>query len=624
MNQADKTASEKKLFTEFPPITIQEWEQLIHADLKGADYEKKLIWKTIEGFDVKPYYRNEDIAELPHIHSLPGEFPFVRGYKKSFNTWEIRQDISESVPAEANIMALKAISRGANSIGFNVQDIAKTSDLKKMLHGIDLAQTQLHFKSSSSYSIFASILIDYLRENKIDKSKLKGSFNFDHFAYYLLHSEYYNSLSDNLNELKCLLELMKSELPQMQIINVNGKLFHNAGGNVVQELGFTLSTALEYMSALTAIGISAIDILPRMRFSIALGGNYFFDIAKIRALRMLWAQIAREYTSNEELCKVFIHAETSLWNKTIYDPYVNMLRTTTEAMSGAIAGADSINVLPFDVAYTDGNEFSNRIARNTQIILKEESYLDKIADPAAGSYYIESITDSIAGHAWELLLKVEDAGGYAKAMESGFVSEQISLTASKRDMEIAMRRSSILGTNQYPNLQETMLDKLQKKADYPSACLKIYRGAQPFEKLRLASEQHIKNGGKPIRVFLLTIGNLNMRKARASFATGFFGCAGYSIIDNTGFTTAEEGAKAAMNAKADIVVICSSDEEYATFGIEVTRMLKSETQPPKVIIAGNPLEIMENLKEAGVDDFIHVRTNVVEFLQKYHKISGIN
>ena len=410
------------------------------------------------------------------------------------------------------------------------------------------------------------------------------------------------------------------------MLTIGGTLFNNAGSNIVQELGFSLAAANELMAKLTERGCDATLVAKNLVFNLAIGGNYFMEIAKIRAARMLWSKIAEQYKPSCDCAlKAYINSTSSTWNKSIFDPYVNMLRTTTETMSAAIAGADSISTAPFDVTFKQADDFSYRIARNQQLLLKEESYLDKIVDPAAGSYYIENLTDSIAQYAWQQFLAVEEKGGFAKAIREGYVQDEIAKTAQQRDMDIATRKTTILGTNQYPNLTETMNAKIEKKSCCCCHCekgdevkvLEPYRGAEAFEQLRLATEQ---SGRRP-KVFLLTYGNLAMRRARSGFATNFFGVAGYEIVDNNGFATAEEGVKAALEQKADIVVLCSSDDEYAEITEQACNLLKGKVK--SIVLAGFPKEMVETYKGYGVDEFIHVKTNVLESLTGFQKLFGI-
>jgi len=619
-----------KLFTDFPEVTTQEWENLINADLKGADYDKKLIWHTVEGFNVKPYYRAEDLDNIAYLNTNPAQAPFVRGNKQDNNNWDIRQDVTEDDLAKANAIALDTVKKGATAIGMKVVDVLSTDNMATLLKGIDLTKIKIHFISSYSYVHTFDIFLDYLGKNKIDASKVKGSFNFDPFGYLLTHGDFYTTFENNMVEAEYLVKRCTKSLPGFKVITVNGHYFHNAGSSIVQELAFTLASANEYLYNLTSKGFKVDELTPLFQFSFAVGSNYFMEIAKIRAARLLWAKIVEQYKpESKDAMKVFINNTTSNWNKTVYDPYVNMLRAATEAMSAAIGGADSICVTPFDAPFKDEDDFSDRIARNQQIILKEEAYLDKIVDVSAGSYYIENLTDSIANYSWQLFKKVEELGGFAEAVKAGFVQDEVSKTAQQRDMDIANRKVTILGTNQYPNLLENMLDKIQND-DYedeekPSKYKKLtaYRGSEAFEDLRLATEIFVEEGNKKPAVFLLTYGNLAMRKARATFATNFFGCAGYDILDNAGFKTIEDGIKEALNSKAEVVVICSSDEEYVEIVPAIAKGLKDANDELTLTVAGYPKEHIEAFKEAGVDDFIHVKTNLITSLNEYHKALGI-
>ncbi|MCX6232067.1 MAG: methylmalonyl-CoA mutase family protein [Bacteroidetes bacterium] len=618
------------LFSEFPGVSTQEWEAVINADLKGADYEKKLIWQTLEGIKVKPYYRAEDLKDLSYLKANPGEAPYIRGNKTNNNSWDIRQDIEEENIIDANKKAIDAVNKGATSIGLRVKMLKTAQDMAILLKGIDITKVKINFISSHSFPQTLDFFLEFIKNNKIDSTKVFGSFNFDPLSYLLLHGEFYSSFENNIDEAQQLITNCEKSLPNFKVITVNGNLFHNSGASSVQELAFTLASANEYLYQLINKGMAVDKIAPEFVFSFAIGSNYFMEIAKIRAARLLWAKIVEQYNATtKEAMQVFIHNTTSMWNKTVYDPYVNMLRTTTEAMSAAIGGADSIAVLPFDEPYKDADDFSGRIARNQQIILKEESYLDKIVDPSAGSYYIENLCNSIAAFAWDLFKKVEAFGGFAEAVKKEFIQNEIEKTAQIRNIEIANRKTVILGTNQYPNSTEEMLDKIQDDIDTTEEKfstykkLNIYRGAEAFEDLRLATEIYINEGNKKPAVFLFTIGSLSMRKARASFAANFFGCAGYEIIDNNGFKTAEEGVKVALASKAEIVVICSSDEDYIALVPEITASLKKQNPEINVTVAGYPAAQIEMFKNAGVDEFIHVKSNVITILNAYQEYLGV-
>lgn len=614
--------SNEKLFAEFPPVSTQEWEEVINKDLKGADYEKKLVWKTGEGFNVKPYYRSEDLEALGYLQCEPGQFPYLRGEKADGNDWEIRQDFRVRDIKAANALATEAVKRGVKGVGLCAKEVETVEQMAALLKGIDPMTTAIHFMCSKSFGKTLDLFVTYLKNNKIDPAKVKGSIAFDPIAYALKHGEFYDGYAKNIEEAKAIFARFTKELPLFRLISVKAGMLHNSGATITQELGMGLAWANEYLGALTEAGLSVDEVAPRLTFAFCTGSNYFMEIAKLRAARLLWAEIVAQYKpAKPESGAAFIHSSASSWNKSIYDPYVNLLRSTTETMSAAIGGANSIHVSNFDEAYKQPDEFGSRIARNQQIILKEESFMDKIVDPAAGSYYIENLTDSIAHFAWEQFLAIEEKGGFAKAVEAGYIQDEVARSAAQRDADLAARKLVLTGVNQYPNLNESMAKNIEETnhCGCGGECkagafktLKPYRGAAAFEALRLQTE---KSGRKP-KVFLLTYGNLAMRKARAGFATNFFGCAGYEIIDNAGFKTGAEGAQAALAAKADITVLCSSDDEYADLVAAAAPELKGKTH---IVLAGFPKEQIDAFKAQGVEEFIHVRSNVLDVLTAFQQ-----
>jgi len=375
-------------------------------------------------------------------------------------------------------------------------------------------------------------------------------------------------------------------------------------------------------------GLTPENVAAKIKFNFGVGSNYFMEIAKFRAARLLWAQIVNAYLpagSAKTVAGIQLHAYTTTWNLTTYDAHVNLLRTQTEAMSATIAGVDSLTVLPFDSTYETPDEFSERIARNQQLLLKEESHFDKIVDASAGSYYIENLTASLAQAAWSIFLTVEEKGGFLSALQAGYIQQEVNAANDKRHAALSSRREVLLGTNQYPHFNEKSLDKI-KDGLSQNCCqpqpnrgpvLNFDRGASAFESLRLATE---KSGKRP-KVFMLTIGSLSMRLARAQFSSNFFACAGYEIIDNLGFATPEEGVQAARAAKADIIVLCSSDEEYAELAPKAFAALGAGKEI--MVVAGAP-ECMDDLKAIGIKDFINVRSNVLQTLQDFSTRLGIN
>ena len=615
--------SKEKLFSDFSPVTTEQWMEKVTADLKGADFEKKLVWKTNEGFKVKPFYRKEDLEGLKTTAALPGEFPYLRGNKKDNNEWLVRQEIRVDDVKEANAKALDILNKGIDSLSFHVKaKELNAAYLEMLLEGICAECVELNFSTCQGHVVdLANLLVEYFQKKGYDLNKLHGSINFDYLNKMLVKGKEKGSLVDTAKALIA----ATAALPEYRVINVNALTLNNAGAYIYQELGYALAWGNEYMNQLTEAGIPAATVAKKIKFNFGISSNYFLEIAKFRAGRMLWADIVNSYLAEGD-CKcaaqMKIHAETSSFNLTVFDSYVNLLRTQTEAMSAALAGVDSMTVVPFDKAYETPNDFSERLARNQQLLLKEESHFDKVIDPAAGSYYIENLTVSIAKQAWDLFLAVEDEGGFYAAVKAGKVQGAVNASNKARHEAVAKRKEILLGTNQYPNFTELAGEKRPLEAvcccggghhdtcekDVPS--LNFDRAASEFEALRLQTE----TSGKRPKAFMLTIGNLAMRQARAQFSCNFLACAGYEVVDNLGFSTEEEGVEAAVAAKADIVVLCSSDDEYAEYAVPAFKALNGRAM---FIVAGAPA-CMDELKAAGIENFIHVRVNVLETLKEYN------
>lgn len=619
--------SKEKLFSDFPSVSTQEWMDKITADLKGADYEKKLVWKTNEGFKVKPFYRQEDLEGLKTTEGLPGQFPYIRGNKKDDNTWFIRQDITVEDPAEANAKALDILNKGVDSLGFKVKASQLNIEyIRTLLKDICCECVELNFRTCQRHTQQLAELLDtYFKEKGYDPEKLYGSVNFDPVSKMLQKGK---DTSPIISQAKGLVETLAG-YPHFQCIAVNSVMLNNSGAYIYQELGYALAWGNEYLNRLVEAGVPVDLAAKKIRFNFGISSNYFMEIAKFRAARMLWADIVKAYNpACDCACKMTAHAETSSFNLTLFDAHVNLLRTQTETMSAAIAGVNSITVTPFDKTYETPNEFSERIARNQQLLLKEESHMNRIVDPAGGSYYIENLTVAIAQQAWNLFLQVEDEGGMVKAVQAGSVQATINASNKARHEAVSKRKEILLGTNQYPNFNELAGDKVPADKEQKCGCggghheeeaslakLVTDRAASEFEALRLQTE----HSGKRPKAFMLTIGNLAMRQARAQFSCNFLACAGYQVIDNLGFNTVEEGIDAAMKAQADIVVICSSDDEYAEYAIPAFKALNGRAM---FIVAGAPA-FMDDLKAAGIENFIHVRCNVLETLKEYNEKLGI-
>lgn len=599
----------EKLFDMFSPVSPEEWRAKAEVDLKGADFEKKMVWRTDEGFNVQPLYRGVDIKDFKTIDSLPGEYPYVRGTRTN-NDWQARQEIDAADVKEANAKALDVLNKGITSLGFKLHD---DFNLDVLLDGIYTDIAQVNFAVCPNKVVeFAKVLVAYL-EKKGTADKFVGSIDFNPYKATFKKGKKFEGIAEVAAELLKVVAPVKG----LRVLSVNSEMLSNAGAYIYQELGYALSWGNEWMAQLTDAGFSADEVASRIKFNMGISTIYFMELAKFRAARMLWAQIVKQYNPQCDCtCKMVVHATTSRYSQTMFDSYVNMLRSQTQAMSAALASVDEITVTPFDAPYKKSDEFSERIARNQQLLLKEESHLDKVVDPAGGSYYIEELTMSLAQVAWKLFLETEDKGGFKAAVESYDVTNAVNASANARFDKVAKRREQLLGTNQFPNFTEVSDGKKALTCCCACACemedsapvLNNKRLASQFEDLRQATE----NAAHTPVVFMLTIGNLAMRLARAQFSDNFFGCAGYKLIDNNGFNTVEEGVEAAMAANADVVVLCSSDAEYPEL---IPGAIKALNGRAEFVLAGPETD---EFKALGVTNFINVRTNVLSTLKAFN------
>ena len=574
-----KTTAEENLLEEFPPVSTEQWEQVIHKDLKGADYAKKLLWKTEDGLTIKPYYRREDLGGITFLDAAAGEFPYVRGNRAS-GGWKIREEIEARNPEEANRLAREALAAGAEEITFQNAPVTSRNDMVQLLDG--MRDVSVHFSQATPQLLELIVECDAPANGSADFDPLTGL----DFA-----------------------EKLLSKLPaSFRSFSVPMLALEEAGATAAQQLGYGIAAGVDYLNGVTSRGIGVARATAALSFSVGIESSYFLEIAKLRALRLLWSRVVESFGGKDSEARTAIFARTSRWNTTVYDPHVNVLRATTEAMSAALGGADAVTVARFDEPYSKPTEAGRRLARNTQIILKAEAQIARVADAGGGSYYLETITDQLARKAWEILQAVEAAGGFTHFKAEGRLQFELDKSQTARESAVAMRRRVLLGTNQYPNRKETALDRADLDRVFA-----VRRGARAYEELRLRTEQHMKQGGKNPLFLLAEIGDPRMRAARSGFAANFFGCAGFALA-----THRYQSAEAIADAEADLIVLCSSDAEYPAIVGQLMSALKGKGHDTPVVVAGNP-ESAEQLKAAGVVDFVHVRSNPIETLSRWQR-----
>ncbi len=522
---------------------------------------------------------------MQFIDAAPGDFPFVRGTHSS-GGWRIREEIDAVDPEEANHAARRAVAGGAEEIAFSRAAVSNASDLGILL--ANLGEIPVHFENASA-AIVPLLISRFTRRPGAAtvSADLDWSVDPDFSADVLARVP------------ACLIPF-----------TVHAEEFAENGATAVEEVGFALASGVDFIAAMQDRGIVAARIADSVAFSFAMGPEYFMQIAKLRAFRMVWAQAVASFGAAPDHARARIYARTSHWNKTIYDPHVNMLRTTTEAMSAAIGGADSIYVAPFDECYKTHDDVSRRLARNTQIILKQEALLARVADPGGGSYYLETLTDSIARKAWKQFQEIEAAGGFRKA--TTIIAQTLQQRRTTLEKSVVSRRRILTGTNRFANASDQALDRIEVSPAPDS-----FRPASPFEQLRLRTERNGIETGHAPRVLLAEIGDAKMRSARSAFVADFFACAGLATIIER-FRTPQQIA----SAPADLIVLCSSDAEYLALATALLPELKARGVEIPVLIAGNP-ETGEQLRSAGITEFIHLRSNPIELLTRLQQLLGI-
>jgi len=577
----------EQLLKDFPPVTTAAWESVIARDLKGADYEKRLIWQTEEGLAVRPYYRAEDLKRVACLNSAPGEFPYRRGNRTTGN-WQIREEIDAADLAAATAAAHAAVVAGAEGIAFTKLQVQSPAELDLLL--ANLREIPIHFKRADQHLICC--LFDGV-----------GT----------LHSSAVISTGcDPLADVEFAAKSIHDSPAHFVPFSIHAESFEESGATAIEEIGFALAAGVDFLAAMDERGVSADRATAAVEFSFAVGGHYFFEIAKLRAFRMMWARVVERFGAAEEAAQACIAARTSRRNKTVYDPHVNILRATTETMAAVLGGADSVTVAPFDACYKQPDEASRRLARNSQLLLKHEAWLGHVADAGGGSYYLEAITDQLAREAWKLMQQIETLGGFRRARAEGFISQALERSSAARETAVAQRRYTIIGTNQFANPLERALDRIDDVRIHETP-----RSTERFEDLRLRTERHAAAGGKVPQVLLAEIGDVKMRAARSNFAANFFACAGFEIATKR-FKKAED----ITAVDADLIVLCSGDAEYAALSAELMPKLNALGRATPVIVAGNPDNAAE-LEKAGIAGFVHLRANALQVLAKWQDRLGV-
>ena len=648
------------LFDEFPPTSTEAWKEKIQADLGSSNVEEVLTWDSIEGVSLPGYLRREDLDKIAHLDPDASASPLASDDGTPANDWQVRQNIAHPDPSQANRLAQSAVRGGATALGlvrpsFQAgRDFGLTTetidDLRTVLENLPLDEISLHLDGGAAAPMLLATLQALMSDH--DFNDLKGSVGHDPIAALAT-----GTVRDTEKPFDLAGDLVAEAPSSVRSLTIDLRPYHNAGASTVQELAFGLGALSDTFARLLEQGYDLSSLLPRLQFTTAVSTSYFVEIAKLRAFRLLVPQVVEAFAAEAgqnvkiEPTDLFVQAETSHRTETIYDPYVNMLRATTEGMAAVIGGCDVLSVRPYDASLRTEDPFGTRIARNVQHILREEAHINAVADPSAGSYYLEAATDQLAQRAWDTFQDLEANDGLLHGLQEGRVQQQIAAVRNERQNEVDTRKRVLVGTNHYPALDETRRDDLEEPPSFASSDNSVpldapsldnfrtalsdghsvseilatlaegkapidplprLRVSETLEEIRLRTERHTKETGHTPTVFLAPLGPAKTRSARANFARNVLGVAGFDVVEPLRFDTPDAAAEAAAEADADIVVLCSADSEYPELTPALRQALEDHGLSSLLVVAGNPDKIDADLP---ADDFIHIGNLLREKLE---------
>lgn len=632
----------EKLLNDFEPVSFDVWKKEVEDSLKGKPFAK-LFEKTFEDIDIKPIYTKEDLINNECIiNSFPGFEPFLRGNDvlgSKLNPWKIAQKINHPIAANANQILKDELSKGTTAINvklfipdlsFQIDEndlpsgvhIYNTNDIEQIFDGINISDFPIYIE-------LAGNIAEGLKLVKTWAKNIKSSLYvaFDPVSNYLSKGFLVNNFESVLNELL-------SDNENHHFICCNSGLYQNSGASSTQEIAFSLAIVNYFLNTIEEGNID--KLLKSLWINTSIGSNFFMEIAKLRAMRILLSKLVSLYDLK---AKFPIHAKTTTINKSKLDAYTNMLRLNMEALSAIFGGADSIEVGYFDEMFGISNENSRKFSRNLQIILQKECNLEVI-DPAGGSYYIEKITAELAEKSWELFQHIENIGGMKIAIKDGHIQKWITAKANERIDNVKSRKDILLGVNKYANMNEkeiisekidisTLKNSFEiNKSNNDSNLNKIFNKenlievtgieklilAKPFEDLKEKSQKYIdKNGNKP-KIFFANFGTLKEYKPRAEFANDFFTVGNFEIINPSGFQTIEDAITVFFHSEATAICICSSDDKYPEIIEYLVRLVRKAKPFTQIILAGYPVDKVEEYRANGIDDFIHIKANIYNVL----------
>lgn len=633
------------LAADFPPATTEQWRALVDKALKGASFEKRLVTRLYEGISVQPLYTRSDWEPTGDPSGFPGFSPFTRGGHASgagaddarADGWEVMTEHSTHDIAGANKAILTDLTRGATAIDLHFAQpnragiaIQTLEDLDAVLKDVLPDLVPISLDAGQSGIDAAEMLIALWERRGVSSSGAKGAFDVDPIGTLAESGSLSASVEQSLAQLAELAKKTSKQYAHVTSVGVDSSPYYEAGANEAQDLAACMSTGVAYLKALTDSGMTIDAALAQLTFTLSVGCDQFLSIAKLRAARRLWARIAQACGASETARTMKLRARTARRMMSQRDPWVNMLRTTVAGFAAGAGGADSVIILPFDAVIGESDDSARRIARNTQILLKEEAYVSRVADPAGGSWYVESLTDELAEAAWKVFQSIESRGGIISVLRDGSFAAEIAASWAEREKNVARRKDPLTGTSEFPNLRETPIARsaLTSVADADSNAgtvitpLPRHRVHESFEALRDASDRYKAAHGSWPTIFLANMGTVAQHTARSTFAKNFFEAGGIEAISNDGFLEAEAAAEAFRKSGATIAILCAVDSLYESQGAAFAAALKA-AGASYVFQAGHPGTNKDAYEQAGVDEFIYIGVDVVSILQSTLRRLGV-
>jgi methylmalonyl-CoA mutase len=648
----------------FPPATAKQWRVVVDKALKGAPFEKRLVTRLYEGIAVQPLYTADDWDPAGDPSGFPGFAPFTRGGHASgagAEGWEVLTEHSLPDSKQANTAILNDLMRGATAIDLHFDRAGEAGividtldDLDRTLNEILLELVPLYLDAGQDAVAAAATLAALWRRRSVPPAEARGAFDADPIGTLAAAGGLPGSLDHALAQLAELAIWTGEHYPKVTAVGIDSSPYYEAGATETQDLAAAMSTGVAYLRALTGAGMTVDAALRQMTFTMAVGCDQFLSIAKLRAARRLWARIAEACGASEPARTMVLRAHTARRIMSQRDPWVNMLRTTVAGFAAGAGGADSVTIQPFDAALGVSDDFARRIARNTQILLKEEAYVSRVTDPAGGSWYVETLTEQLAQAAWEAFQSIEGRGGIAAVLVDGSLAAEIAASWEQRQRNVARRKDALTGISEFPNISEAPVVRSQSvqrvqpansaqarpvaTIDDAVAALEAgmslaavsaglasgapvyitplprHRIHEDFEALRDAADRYKEANGAWPTIFLANMGTVAQHTGRSTFSKNFFEAGGIQALGNDGFLEPGAAAEAFRKSGAKIAILCGTDALYETDAAGFATALK-EADAAHLFLAGNPGAHKDDYEKAGIDEFIAIGADVLAVLK---------